>query len=434
MLLEFFLENARIEPAADGTRYCGRVPEFPELDVEAATPEECRARIAEAISALLALESGRRSSDSKDHTPEPAGSRPPAGPDPAGTVSSRRGKEEEAARVIEQVDEQQAGHSEFTEIIYEKRDWVARVTINRPEVYNTYTGITLREMAAAFEDAASDPAVAVIVLTGAGDRAFCAGGDVKEHSEEHVGNPEVFGRWVESLIRAQEALMQSGKPSIARINGMVAGGGNEWNMACDLAIAAEHAKFVQVETKVGISDSVAAARWLPLFVGERRAREMLLAGEPVSANKALLWGLVNDVVPSAELDSAVEKLCAKLIDRFPVSLNHTRHQLSHWKDRGWEAAIRDWRERPASLYSTDEAREGLLAMAERREVDYRAFRRGSVGQQRALFEVYKPAEGRDENQSESYAREAAGRICPSCHAAGLPAGFDFCGHCGARLS
>src|SRR5206468_11321065 len=140
----------------------------------------------------------------------------------------------------------------------------------------------------------------------------------------HIGNPEAFREWMNALIDARTALRQLGKPSIARINGMVAGGGNDWNLACDLAIAADHAKFVQIEPKVGLLSAAGAAHWLPLVVGERRARELFLTAEPISANKALLWGLVNDVVPYKHLDKTVDTLCQKLIDRFPESTRLAR--------------------------------------------------------------------------------------------------------------
>ncbi|HXF39604.1 MAG TPA: enoyl-CoA hydratase/isomerase family protein, partial [Blastocatellia bacterium] len=228
MLIEFFLERARIEPSEDRLSYRGYVPDLPEIRVSAATPEHCRAKLAGAISALLAIESRRAPTGNDKHNPE-------------SFPSSASGAHSAASDQS----------SNFSDIIYEKRDGIARVTINRPTAYNTYTGHTLREMTSAFRDAASDSGIAVMVLTGAGERAFSGGGDVRQHKEEHVGNPQAVRVWMTALIEAHTALRELGKPSIARINGMAANGGNEWNLACDLAIAADHAKFVQVETKVG---------------------------------------------------------------------------------------------------------------------------------------------------------------------------------------
>src|SRR5262245_45224844 len=277
MLTEFFLERSQIERAPDGLSYHGYVPDVPEIHVSAPTPEQCRAKLAGAITAVLAIESRRGRRDEPEENRETA----------ADDGEKRRRSEGENAGIDSSLS------PPFTDIVYTKQDWMARVTINRPSVYNAYTDHTLREMAAAFRDCASDDATAVLVLTGAGDRAFSSGGDVQQHSEEHIANAAAFLKWRAALIEAHTALRQLGKPSIARINGMVAGGGNEWNLACDLAIAADHAKFIQVETKVGLPAAAGGPHWLPLVIGERRAREMFLTGEPISANKALLWGLVN---------------------------------------------------------------------------------------------------------------------------------------------
>ena len=260
--------------------------------------------------------------------------------------------------------------SNFSDIIYEKRDGIARVTINRPAAYNTYTDHTLREMTSAFRDAASDPGVAVLVLTGAGERAFSGGGEFVNTRKNILAMRKPFCTWMTALIEAHTALRELGKPSIARINGMAAGGGNEWNLACDLAIAADHAKFVQVETKVGLVAAAGAAHWLPLLIGERRAREVFLTGEPISANKALLWGLVNDVVPYKQLDDAIGALCRKLIDRFPESTRYTREQLSYWKDLPWNALASDAQAAIAGQFAGREASEGMRALVEKREVDY----------------------------------------------------------------
>lgn len=316
---------------------------------------------------------------------------------------------------------------EFTDIIYEKKDWVARVTINRPAAYNAYTDQTLREMGAAFRDAAGDNRVAVLVLTGAGDRAFSAGGDVKQHCDEHIANAQSFGEWMNALIEAHTALRQLGKPSIARINGMAAGGGNEWNLACDLAIAADHAKFVQIETKVGLVSAAGAAHWLPLVVGERRAREMLLTGEPISANKALLWGLVNDVVPYKQLDKTVAALCQRLIDRFPESTRFAREQLSFWKDLAWNSMIKEGGG-VALHFAGEEASEGLRALAERRDVDYQGLRLNALAVHNTEQTNPEEVAGVSDQNIRS-----SNRSCYSCGARDIPASFDYCGLCGTRL-
>jgi enoyl-CoA hydratase/carnithine racemase len=398
MLIEYFLERARIEVAEEGRSYRGYVPGLPEVRVTAPTADACRAKLAGAIGALLAIESRR------ERIPDNANYSGTDAPAPRTTGES-------------------FGHHsalEFSDIIYEKREGVARVTINRPSVYNTYTDHTLREMAAAFRDAAGDASIAVLVLTGAGERAFSAGGDVRQHMEEHIVNPQAARDWMGALIEAHTALRELGKPSVARINGMVAGGGNEWNLACDLAIAADHAKFIQVETKVGLLPAAGGAHWLTLVIGERRAREVFLIGEPISANKALLWGLVNDVVPYKQLDDGVDALCRKLLDRFPEATRLAREQLSFWKDLAFAALKGETAEYTIAQFTGREASEGLRALVEKREVDYASFR---VNQRRSAIES-KPLPARTRTET---------RSCYSCGARDIPASYDYCGLCGTRL-
>jgi enoyl-CoA hydratase/carnithine racemase/predicted RNase H-like HicB family nuclease len=420
MFIEFLLERSRIERTEDGLGYRGCVPDLPQIHVTGATPEQCRAKLAGLMNVLLALEacggrpteSGMERDDLETWRRSKAATVPTQSPD--------------LHRTTEDVYSDSRPEPEFTDIICEKKDWIARVTINRPSVYNAYTDHTLREMAAAFRDAASDDSIAVLVLTGAGDRAFSAGGDVQQHGDEHIGNPEAFREWMNALIDARTALRQLGKPSIARINGMVAGGGNDWNLACDLAIAADHAKFVQIEPKVGLLSAAGAAHWLPLVVGERRARELFLTAEPISANKALLWGLVNDVVPYKQLDKTVDTLCQKLIDRFPESTRLAREQLSFWKDLAWNSMIKEASDHLAAHFAGNEATEGLRALAEKREVDYRGFRVNA-------HPVPKPETPEPHEVTRVNDRNIRSHFCYSCGAQEIPEAFDYCGLCGTRL-
>ncbi len=422
MLIEFFLERSRIELMKDGLSYRGRVLDLPGIDVTAATPEHCRAKLAEAVSKLLAREAQR---PSEDHSGTDGDDADATGSGES-VIAPAQSSDLDGATAETQAD--LSPELEFTDIIYEKRDWVARVTINRPAAYNAYTDHTLREMAAGFRDAAADNSVAVLVLTGAGDRAFSAGGDVKQHCDEHAGNPQAFGEWMNALIEAHTALRQLGKPSIARINGMVAGGGNDWNLACDLAIAADHAKFVQMETKVGLVSAAGAAHLLPVVVGERRAREMLLTGEPISANRALLWGLVNDVVPYKRLDKTVAALCQNLVARFPESTRFTREQLGFWKDMAWDSMMRESRDRLAAQFAGEEASEGLRALAEKREVDYRGLRLNARAVRKS-----EPTNPEEFAGVSDQAIRSRNRSCYSCGAQDIPASFDYCGLCGTRL-
>jgi enoyl-CoA hydratase/carnithine racemase len=259
---------------------------------------------------------------------------------------------------------------DFKFICYQKQDWVARVTINRPEVYNCYNTPTLLEMTEAFRDAMYDDAVAVLVLTGAGERAFCTGGDVREYADEYTRAPRHYWKYMDIFATCHDALRNLGKPTIARLNGIVAGGGNEFNMACDLAIAAAHATIRQVGTRVGSVAAGGATQWLPIMIGDRRAREMLLTCEPISAQQALDWGLVNQVVPAAELDAAVDTLCRKLIDKFPECTRYTKTQVNFWKDLAWSATIHHAQDWLSLHFATNEPYEGMKAFVEKRPVDY----------------------------------------------------------------
>ena len=304
----------------------------------------------------------------------------------------------------------------FAEIRYAKGDGVATVTIHRPEVHNAYSTRTLREMQEAFRDATYDDAVAVIVLTGAGEKAFCTGGDVKEYAEVYTKRPREYWKYMTEFQLAHDLLRGCGKPTIARVNGIVVGGGNEFHMACDLSVAVEDAYFMQVGTKVGSVAAGGATQWLPLLIGDRRAREMLLLCERIPAAKALEWGLVNRVVPRAQLDAAVREYAEALIDKFPECLRYTKQQVNFWKDLSWHMTIGHAREWLSLHFATQEPWEGMRAFVEKRPPRYRELRAEAASGGAPEF-VWGP-----------YSRE-----CPACGAKGLPAKFAHCGNCGARL-
>ncbi len=308
------------------------------------------------------------------------------------------------------------GAGAYQDIVVEKRDWVATVTIDRPKAYNAYTLRTLREMAAAFKDAAFDDRVAVIVLTGAGDKAFCTGGDVKEYADVYTKRPRDYWKYMVEFQEAHDLLRNCGKPTVARVNGVVAGGGNEFHMACDLSVAAEHAEFMQVGTRVGSVAAGGATQWLPLLIGDRRAREMLFLCEKVPAARALDWGLVNWVVPAKELDGKVREVAETLIDKFPECTRFTKQQVNFWKDLAWHLTIGSARDWLSLHFATQEPWEGMRAFVEKRPARYRELRElaASGGSPEFLF-------------------GAPAKTCPKCKTVGLPEDFAFCGKCGAPL-
>ena len=304
----------------------------------------------------------------------------------------------------------------FEDILYEKKDWVARVTFNRPEVHNTYRTETLRELLIAFEDAANDDSVAVVVLTGAGQKAFCSGGDVSEYANDFNTVPRDFIKWGTLFMAVNDKLRHMGKPTIARINGMAVGGGNEFQLSCDLAIAAEHAKMFQVGTSVG---SVAAVScWhLPLAIGDRRAREMLLLNKRLDAKTALEWGLVNQVVPYENLDDAVNDMANQLVDKFSDCLRFTLQQTNYFKDQVAAAEQGNTTDWLAMHFMGLESYEGMNSFLEKRKTDYRKIRGLAA-----------------DGKSSEYLWGPPMLKCEKCGAKGIPGNFEFCGACGAKLS
>jgi enoyl-CoA hydratase/carnithine racemase len=333
----------------------------------------------------------------------------------------------------------------FTDITYTKKDWVATVTINRPAFHNAYSTSALREMTRAFQDASWDDGVAVVVLTGAGDQAFCTGGDVKEYATEYTRRPRDYWKWMGVFTACHDLLRNIGKPVIARINGIVAGGGNEFNLACDLAVMAEHAYIRQVGPRVGSVAAGGATQWLPITVGDRRAREILFLCEEIDAKKCLDWGLVNRVVPSVRsrtgewlhpsgpaevkkalkegaiidlepLDEAVAELAAKLVDKFPECTRYTKQQVNFWKDLAWHSTIGHARDWLSIHYASWEPNEGMSAFVEKRAPDFKGMRR-------------RAAQG----GSSEFPWGPYARACAGCGAKLLPDMFAYCGACGRPL-
>lgn len=255
-------------------------------------------------------------------------------------------------------------------VLYTKKDSIATITVNRPEVHNCLNFQTLVDLGKVFQDAAWDDNVAVVVLTGAGNKAFCTGADIKEWHEDFLEKPNDFYKWMGVFIETFERLRTIGKPTIARLNGMVIGGGNELQMSCDLAIAADDVIIRHVGTSRGSVPSAGATQWLPLIVGDRRAREILLLCEEIPAKKALDWGLINEVVRRKDLDSAVATMAAKLVNKLPECTRYTKQQLNFWREFSWSMTIGHVRDWLTVHTSAPEIVEGIKAFKEKRPIDY----------------------------------------------------------------
>jgi enoyl-CoA hydratase/carnithine racemase len=253
----------------------------------------------------------------------------------------------------------------FETIVYDKAPPRATITLNRPEVLNAFDFRMLRELARACEDASWDDAIRVVVITGTG-RAFCVGADLKSWSAEYLGDPSAYWKWFGAFKDAHDRLREIGKPTVARINGLCVGGGNELQMACDLAVMADDAVIRHVGPEHGSVPAGGATQWLPIMVGDRRAREILLLCEAIPPERALEWGLVNRVATAAELDGVVDELVEKLAAKLPQTVRYTKQQLNFWRDLAWHSTVGHARDWLALSMVTDEPREAVRAFLERR--------------------------------------------------------------------
>jgi enoyl-CoA hydratase/carnithine racemase len=248
----------------------------------------------------------------------------------------------------------------FEAIVYEKAPPRATIRLNRPQVLNAFDFRMLREIGRACEDASWDDEIRVVVVTGAG-RAFCVGADLKAWGADLVGEPREYWKWFGAFKEMHDRLREIGKPTVARVNGIAVGGGNELQMACDLAVMVEDAFIRHVGPEHGSVPAGGATQWLPIFVGDRRAREILLLCDELPAKQAEEWGLVNRVVPQAELDAAVDYYVERLADKLPLTLRYTKQQLNWWRDISWHETIGHARDWLALSMLGDEAKEAIEA-------------------------------------------------------------------------
>lgn len=257
---------------------------------------------------------------------------------------------------------------DFTDVIYEVRGRAAWITINRPKVYNAFRGQTLEELIKAFQLAANDRNVSSIVLTGAGEKAFCTGGDQSAHAGQYDGRG-VVGLPIDEF---QALIRDVPKPVIARVNGFAIGGGNVFATLCDLTIAADSAKFGQVGPKVGSVDPGWGTALLARHVGDKRAREMWFINDTYTAQQAFDMGLVNKVVPAAELDAAVNEWTDKLGQRSPTALALAKRSFNADSD-GIRGISNFGLHAVKMFYETAESKEGVAAFNEKRVPDFHKY-------------------------------------------------------------
>lgn len=260
--------------------------------------------------------------------------------------------------------------SAYTDILYRLNEGVASITINRPEVYNAFRAQTCEELLHALSAASAAREVGVVVLAGAGDKAFCTGGDQSAHGGSYDGRGTI-GLPIEEL---HTAIRDAPQPVIARVQGYAIGGGNVLATLCDFTLASERAVFGQVGPKVGSVDPGFGTAYLARVVGEKKAREMWYLCRRYTANEALAMGLVNAVVVHDELDAEVARWCEEILATSPTAITIAKRSFNADTDhiRGIGAlglqAVKLY-------YSTDEAREGGDAFKQKRAPDFGQFRK-----------------------------------------------------------
>ena len=264
----------------------------------------------------------------------------------------------------------------FTDIKYESglnnAQGIAKITINRPEVRNAFRPQTVFELKEAFSLAREDQNIGVIILTGEGEHAFCSGGDQKIRGDKgYVGNDGVPRL---NILDVQRQIRTIPKPVIAMVAGYAVGGGHVLHMMCDITIASENAQFGQTGPKVGSFDGGWGASYMARIIGQKRAREMWFTCRFYNAQKALEWGLVNDVVSYNKLEETTINLCNEILERSPMAIRILKAALN--ADCDGQSGLQQLAGDATMLfYMSDEAQEGRDAFKEKRKPNFKKFPR-----------------------------------------------------------
>lgn len=258
----------------------------------------------------------------------------------------------------------------FEEILYHKHDGIAKITINRPHVHNAFTPSTVEEMRRALYDARMDESIGVIILTGAGNRAFCSGGDQSVRGQSGYQTEE--GREFLNVLDFQREIRSCPKPVIAMVAGYAIGGGHVLHVVCDLTIASQNAIFGQVGPKVGSFDAGFGANYLARIVGQKKAREIWFLCKQYSADEALEMGLVNCVVPLDQLETTTIAWAQKILQHSPLALRFLKAGLN--ADCDGQTGLQQLAGDATMLYyMTEEAQEGRDAFLEKRPPCFNRF-------------------------------------------------------------
>jgi enoyl-CoA hydratase len=252
----------------------------------------------------------------------------------------------------------------FENLLYEVRDGAAWITVNREAKLNALNRQTVEELATAADAAIGDPAAAVLVVTGAGEKAFVAGADIREMAGLGAAEAQSFSRF---LHRSLDRLERSPKPVIAAVNGFALGGGCELALACHLRIAARSAKFGQPEVNLGLIPGAGGTQRLPRVVGRGRALQMILGGRMIDAAEALDFGLANAVVPDAELRTAVGEWVREIAGKSRIALSRALEAVMSGAECAQDEALRMEAALFGLCFATEDMREGTRAFLEKRK-------------------------------------------------------------------
>ena len=259
---------------------------------------------------------------------------------------------------------------EYTDILFEQCGGIAKITINRPKVYNAFRPLTNAEMLDAMNICRDRQDIGVVILTGAGDKAFCSGGDQNYKTlggyKDRVGTPRL------NVLDLQKAIRSIPKPVIAMVNGYSIGGGNVLNTVCDLSIASENARFGQTGPKVGSFDAGFGSSYMARCVGQKKVREIWFLCRQYTAQEALEMGLINKVVPFDRLEDETVEWCETILQRSPMAIRMIKRALNAELD-GQRGLMEFAGDATLMYYLMEEAQEGKNAFLEKRDPDFAQF-------------------------------------------------------------
>jgi naphthoate synthase len=261
---------------------------------------------------------------------------------------------------------------EYEDIWYDTLDGIARITINRPEVRNAFRPTTLFELSQAFNAARDDPAIGVIILTGAGTEAFCSGGDQRIRGDDGYRDSRGIGRL--NVLDLQIQIRRTPKPVIAMVAGYAIGGGHVLHLVCDLTVAADNARFGQTGPRVGSFDGGYGSGLLARIVGQKKAREIWFLCEQYDAEQALQMGLINRVVPLNRLEDETVAMARKILEHSPLALRMLKAGLNA-ADDGLAGIQQLAGDATLLYYLSEEAQEGRDAYVQKRKPDFSRFPR-----------------------------------------------------------